>query len=377
NLGNLNLQQFKLGIAETQLLEAGEIAQNTNNKTELLKHYKLMKSLDSIRNRFESAFTWQRKYYDLKTAINNENSVLANTNSIEEPALDLSLNFDQPDSNPISPNTNETKTKKDFERLQLIFYALLAALVIVLTFLVLIYIKRNSSLKYAQALEEKNIKIELQNAAYQEQTKHLESVNNVKDKLFSIISHDLKDSLSSINSFIDLLKDGSLSRAEFDNLIPELSENANNASLLLFNLLNWSKSQMQNLEPRPELINIQDIFHEKLKLIDQKLEQKRIVLIDETQRDLVYADNSMVEIVIQNLLTNAVKFSRTGDIITISNKDYNGKSLLCIEDTGVGISKENIGKLFQNNNFTTIGTKNEKGTGLGLTICKELVELNK
>jgi len=100
------------------------------------------------------------------------------------------------------------------------------------------------------------------------------------------------------------------------------------------------------------------------------------VVIDESQREFVYADKSMVEIIVQNLITNAVKFSRVGDIITISNKEHNGNSLICVEDTGVGISQENLNKLFQNNNFTTIGTKNEKGTGLGLTICKELVELN-
>ena len=168
----------------------------------------------------------------------------------------------------------------------------------------------------------------------------------------------------------------SISREEFEELIPELSENANNASLLLFNLLNWSKSQMQNLEPNPELFNIQEIFLDKINLVEQKIEQKRIVVIDETQREFVYADKSMVEIIIQNLITNAVKFSRVGDIITISNKEHHGKSLICVEDTGVGISKENLRKLFQNNNFTTIGTQNEKGTGLGLTICKELVELN-
>ena len=251
NLGNLNLQQYKLGIAEAQLLEAGKIAQDINNKRGLLNHYKLMKSLDSIRNRFDTAFAWQRKYYELKNTLDKENSPQTDSKSIEEPEMDLGLNFDQSVNNGPIASSTETKTKKDFDRLQLIFYALLAALVIVSTFLILIYIKRNSSLKYAQELEEKNIKIELQNEAFQEQTKHLESVNNVKDKLFSIISHDLKDSLSSINSFIDLLKDGSLSRSEFDNLIPELSENANNASLLLFNLLNWSKSQMQSLKPQP------------------------------------------------------------------------------------------------------------------------------
>jgi len=85
----------------------------------------------------------------------------------------------------------------------------------------------------------------------------------------------------------------------------------------------------------------------------------------------------MIEIVIQNLLTNAVKFSNAGDIITISNHISNGSSVISVSDTGVGISEENIEKLFKSNSFTTTGTKNEKGTGLGLSICKELVELNK
>lgn len=165
--------------------------------------------------------------------------------------------------------------------------------------------------------------------------------------MFSIVSHDLKDSISSIKGFIDLLKENGLSKEEFYDLIPELSENADSASQLLFNLLNWSKSQMQNLEPKADLFNIQDVFRDKMNLVEQKVEQKRIVMIDESQRDFVYADRSMIEIVIQNLITNAVKFTRVGDVITVSNSDLNGKSLICIEDTGVGISRENIDKLFQ------------------------------
>lgn len=377
NLGNLNLQQNKLAIAEAQLLEAGSIAEDTNNKIELLRHYKLMKALDSIRNRFDKAFVWQRKYYDLKSNLSRSN-VSVDDEGIENSELDLSLNFDQksPEQNTITENKETTKTKNDFDRLQLIFYALLAALAIVSTFLILIYLKRNSSVKYAQELEEKNIKIELQNEAFQEQTKHLENVNNVKDKLFSIISHDLKDSLSSINSFIDLLKDGSLTRAEFDNLIPELSENANNASLLLFNLLNWSKSQMQSLKPNPSLFDVQEVFEDKVKLVEQRLESKGIELVDHSLRDFAYADRSMIEIVIQNLLANALKFSKKGDKITISNHISNGHCIISVADTGIGISRQNIEKLFKNNSFTTVGTNNEKGTGLGLSICKELVELN-
>ena len=378
NLGSLNLQQNKLTIAETQILEAGDIAKDIDNKKELLKHYKLMKALDSIRNKFDKAFVWQRAYYDLKSSL-NENNDLINAKQTENQELDLSLNFDQPPPDQNKKNTSSreiTESKKDFDRLQIFFYALLAALAIVSTFLILIYLKRNSSLKYAQELEEKNIKIELQNEAFQEQTKHLENVNNVKDKLFSIISHDLKDSLSSINSFIDLLKDGSLTRTEFDNLIPELSENANNASLLLFNLLNWSKSQMQSLKPNPSLFDVQEIFIDKVNLIEQRLDSKGIELVDLSLRDFAYADRSMIEIVIQNLLANALKFSKNGDKITISNHISNGHCILSVADTGVGISKSNIEKLFKSNSFTTMGTNNEKGTGLGLSICKELVELN-
>lgn len=176
---------------------------------------------------------------------------------------------------------------------------------------------------------------------------------------------------------MDLLKDDGITKEEFNNLIPELSENANNASSLLFNLLNWSKSQMQNLQSKPELFNIQEVFQIKISLIEKKVNDKGIIVIDESRREFVYADKSMMEIVIQNLITNAVKFTGKGDVITVSNQDYNGKILICIEDTGIGISEENQKKLFNaKKNFTTNGTENEKGTGLGLTISKDLVELN-
>ncbi|WP_299555401.1 tetratricopeptide repeat-containing sensor histidine kinase [Seonamhaeicola sp.] len=379
NLGDLNLRQNRLKVAEQQLLQAGAIAKELDNKTELLKHYKLMKSLDSINRRFDRAFIWQREYYSLKNKMDRE-KVKIKTSDPKVP-LELDPDFDKPEE----PETTEVsstgtstvlESSEKMDKFRLIFYGLLAALAIVSTFLILIYLKRNSNIKYTQELEEKNIKIELQNQAFQEQTRHLENVNNVKDKLFSIVSHDLKDSLSSINGFIELLRDGSLSREEFDNLIPELSENANNASLLLFNLLNWSKSQMQSLEPKPSLFDIQEVFEDKVKLVEKRIESKGINLVDHSLRDFAYADRSMFEIVVQNLLANAIKFSKKGDTITISNHISNGSCIISIADTGIGISKENLEKLFKNTSFTTMGTNNEKGTGLGLSICKELVELN-
>lgn len=381
SLADLNLKRGRLKTAQKQLISSGELAEQLNNKGELLKHYKLMKSLDSIRNRFDRAFIWQRKYYELSNSLKaKEVSLKPKTNEPNEP---IESSFETVPDKPKSSVEKTPITKADtsesnnrLNKFKLIFYGLLAALAIVSTFLVLIYLKRNNNIKYMQELEEKNIKIELQNEAFLEQTKHLENVNNVKDKLFSIVSHDLKDSLSSINGFIDLLKDGSLSREEFDNLIPELSENANNASLLLFNLLNWSKSQMQSLEPKPSLFDIQEVFESKVKLIEQRAENKGISLIDHSLRDFAYADRSMFEIVVQNLLANALKFCKAGDTITVSNHISNGSCIVSVADTGMGISKQNLDKLFKSNSFSTVGTDNEKGTGLGLSICKELVELN-
>lgn len=378
NLGKLNLNQGRVRTAEQQLYEAGRLAKKLNKSDDLLEYYSLMKALDSTNRRFDRAFVWLKKYINLKDSLKDTQANLIKANKPQINTKNLDLNFDSKEKE--QPKLIDTavvaSTNDNSKRFKLFFYIALGILAIASAFLVLMYLKRNGTLKYTQELEEKNLKIQLQNEAFAEQTKHLESVNSVKDKLFSIVSHDLKDSLSSINGFIDLLKDGSLSRKEFDKLIPELSENANNASLLLFNLLNWSKSQMQSLKPSPSFFDIQDVFEEKVKLIEQRLESKGIELIDHSLRDFAYADKSMIEIVIQNLLANALKFSRKGDAITVSNHISNGNCIISIADTGIGIPEHSIDKLFQNNTYTTMGTNNEKGTGLGLSICKELVELN-
>ncbi|MBN2867064.1 MAG: tetratricopeptide repeat protein [Flavobacteriaceae bacterium] len=372
-LGELNLVQNRLQTAEEQLLEAANIGKIANDDVALMENYRLMKTLDSIKGNFESAFVWQSEYHKLKEKLDSQQTKVTSliTEEVDQEANQDTILI------PDTTNSINSVSKDKFDKFKLIFYSLLAAFAVVLTFFVLFLMKRNNKVKYTRELEAKNKKIELQNEAILEQSKHLENINKVKDKLFSIVSHDLKDSLTSTKGFIDLLKDGQLSQDEFHSLLPELSENANNASLLLFNLLNWSKSQMQSLEPKPSLFDIQDVFADKVKLVERKLEAKGIQLIDNTLRDFIYADRSMVEIVIQNLLANAVKFCNRGDSISISNQISNGKAIISVADTGVGIKKEDIGKIFGNNTFTTRGTNKEKGTGLGLTICKELVELNK
>ncbi|SHH29690.1 ATP-binding protein [Winogradskyella jejuensis] len=371
--GELNIKNKRLKLAENQLLEALKLAKKLGDDEELLYNLKLNTDLDSKRGFYEDAFNWQNQYYALKDKLDKERAAAV---KIPETSIDDTIEDTPPliekkeaveaQNEALATTEQEDQKKQD----TLLIYGLIAGLVFITALLIFSYLKSSKDGKSNKKFAKENKELALKNA-------QLEEVNQVKDKLFSIVSHDLKDSISSIKAFLDLLKDGGISKEEFNELIPELSENANNASSLLFNLLNWSKSQMQNLQPKPELFNIQEIFQIKISLIEKKVNDKGIILIDESRREFVYADRSMLEIVIQNLITNAVKFTGKGDVITVSNQDYNGKVLICVEDTGIGISEENQKKLFNaKKNFTTIGTENEKGTGLGLTICKDLVELN-
>jgi signal transduction histidine kinase/tetratricopeptide (TPR) repeat protein len=371
NIANLNYQQGNLRTAEFQLNEAFQLTNVVNDDRELLKHYFLRKAIDSTRGYFGSALNWQRQYYTLKEKITRENATPILIEDIVEPEVITKT------PTKIDEEGNLVVDTKAMNKLKWISYILGALLAILLISFIIISVNRNSKNKAIKILEAKNKQFKLQIDDSVEQTHQLEEMNHVKDRLFSIVSHDLKDSITSIKAFLDLLKEDSISEDEFNELIPELSDNADNASALLLNLLNWSKSQMQNLEPKPSSFNIQEVFQEKMQLVDKKVQKKRIVLLDESVKDAVYADRSMVEIVIQNLLANAVKFSRIGDVITISNRERNGDILICIEDTGVGISKENQEKIFGTGGYTTRGTNDEKGTGLGLSICKQLVELNK
>ena len=368
NLSSLNLQQNKIRLAEYQLNEAYKLTEEVNDNNLLLKHFKLRVQLDSTKGNYKNAFNWQREYHDLKAEIESNKVVPI----VFEDPYDAIKNTDTTPTENFTANINN-KTLKQYKYLAYVLGALLLISVLVLLG---VFLKRKTLNANAETLAATNKQYTLENASLLEQTRHLEEMNQVKDRLFSIVSHDLKDSITGVKAFLDLLKEDSISREEFDELIPELSENADNAALLLMNLLNWSKSQMQNLDPKPELFNIQDVFSEKMSLVEKKVNQKQIILLDESIKDYVYADRSMVEIVIQNLLANAIKFSRIGDVITLSNRERNGNILICIEDTGVGISKENQEKLFKNAGLTTRGTSHEKGTGLGLSICKQLVELN-
>ncbi len=382
HLGEINFKFKYYKSAEKQFLEANKLAKQINDNAALLNNYKNLIALDSIRGNFERAFKNQTEYYALLNTIKTKNDnpkISFETITLDTTQINTTISEASNEKLLITKINHDATvvSKNKFDRFRKTLYASLIGFSILAICLIIAYFKRNKGLKYTRDLELKNKNIELQKEVILEENKHFENINKTKDKLFSIVSHDLKDSLTSTKGLIDLLKEGSITKEEFNSLIPELSETANNASLLLFNLLNWSKSQMKSLESKPITFDIKDVFQEKIKLVEQKLIAKNITLINESNSNLVFADRSMIEIVVQNIMANAIKFCNSLDKITIANNIKENHLIISISDTGVGISKENISKLFGGDTtYTTTGTHNEKGTGLGLSICKDLIELN-
>ena len=222
-----------------------------------------------------------------------------------------------------------------------------------------------------------NRQIRQANETIQQREIALAESNRFKDKLFAVVSHDFRSPLNSLQGTLFLLQQGMLSEAEISKIVENLSEKVGNTLNLVDNLLYWAKSQMDGIDAKPQSLDLKPIIQENFNLIRPQAEQKQVQLYNRLQEPIkVKADPDMLKMVLRNLLSNAVKFTAAGDTITITVQAPNGKAIIAITDTGQGISPENQAKLFGVQNFTTIGTANELGTGLGLMLCKEFVEKN-
>lgn len=209
----------------------------------------------------------------------------------------------------------------------------------------------------------------------------LRKANAAKDKFFSIVAHDLKSPFSVFQSFINLLKNyyDKYSKEKILQLIDELENNVNSTYKLLENLLHWSRMQSGVIEYTPKSFDFYDVVDEVVKLKRNPALQKEIELKNHVPKgSIVYADLFMIETVIRNLVNNAIKFTEPGGKITIYAKNKKNDIKIAVQDTGVGMSKEQIDNLFKiETSFSTNGTRNEKGTGLGLLLCSDLIEKNK
>lgn len=233
-----------------------------------------------------------------------------------------------------------------------------------------------------EKLNSQKSKIEKQAKELQKQKESLEETNATKDKFFSILAHDLKNPLGTLLGFLELIK---LNYSVYDeerriesiNIAFNSAETINN---LVANLLNWSRAQQGSMPLNLQPINIKLLIDTELSLLDSMISKKELdVIIDtENENSVIQADLNMLSTVVRNIVSNAIKFSYQGGKLKIKISDSKEYTLFEISDMGIGIPQEFINKLFRIDlDFTREGTANEKGTGMGLALCREFIESHK
>jgi two-component system sensor histidine kinase/response regulator len=204
----------------------------------------------------------------------------------------------------------------------------------------------------------------------------LEKLNTEKDKLFSIISHDLRTPLNNVQQYLEMITHIDLTHDERETIEKDLLNITRNAQDLLTNLLEWSRNQMEGIKVEqqyftllPELANT--LTHMKLFASKKNVQLK----VEIEENCMVLADIDMINLVVRNLLHNAVKFTYSGGLIEFFAKNNEGECLIHVRDNGKGIPEKQKQDIFSLKAVTTFGTNNEKGTGIGLRLCKEYVEM--
>ncbi|NMB81605.1 MAG: HAMP domain-containing histidine kinase [Ignavibacteria bacterium] len=238
---------------------------------------------------------------------------------------------------------------------------------------------RNSELEKINAniLEEIKMRKEAEYRLMEEIEK-LKEVNISKDKFFSIISHDLKSPFQGLLGFTELLNEeyDTLEDEYRKNLIKEIRASSLHIYNLLVNVLEWSRLQTNRTDFNPEKVNLWLEIEEVRNLLMMNAVNKNISLHNEVSKDYyVLADDNMLRSILHNLLTNAIKFTEPGGYVKFRATLAGNFYVISVIDNGIGIKQDDIGKIFSIGiQYSTIGTSNEKGTGLGLTLCKEMIE---
>ncbi len=215
----------------------------------------------------------------------------------------------------------------------------------------------------------------------EEQAQNLQQSNDLKDRMFSIIGHDLRSPLSAAKLKMDFIMRGIIDPkgdAFLDETVFGLLKTMDEALNLLQNLLGWAKSESDQIQMIPEKLDVHDLVEQTLRLLKLGSEHKKIELSNNVPEDtFAYADNNMIKTVLRNLLSNAIKFTPLEGAIRINSRLEEDSVVLEVQDNGNGISKEDIQKILNpNEHFSKLGTEKEPGTGLGLVLCQSFVHKN-
>jgi signal transduction histidine kinase len=230
-------------------------------------------------------------------------------------------------------------------------------------------------------LTQKNLELEAALRKLKESELNLKQLNATKDKFFSIIGHDLRNPLNALLGFSELISGNTrnYTMEEIRKYNKIINDSARNIHQLIENLLDWSRSQAGNIEFSPRYCDLLTVTSDIQKIFNIQIDNKNINIHNNIPGDLkVFADKNLLSTILRNLVSNAIKFTPPGGHITLSANKSDGQVNISIADTGAGMTMEQIDNLFQlDTNLTKTVTSEEKGTGLGLILCKEFVEIHK
>jgi len=274
---------------------------------------------------------------------------------------------------------HENELREQQVKNQRLFVAFLLVAVLFLVLLTFVLTRlRTIQNKTNRNLASQNMAIEQQRIAIQMQAENLLKVDQVKTKLFSVISHDLRGPISNLQSLLDLFTKKLMTADEFISLSAKLKENLNLTQRTLENLLNWSLSQMGGIKTEKKKIEITECIEETCSLMEEAAARKNISLHRDFNGPMkVWADADQLQVVLRNLIHNAIKFSSFNDQIAVKASRDQEYCYISIKDSGIGMTQQEIEAVVGAKQYLSkTGTEQEKGTGLGLLLCKEFIARN-
>ncbi|WP_350286062.1 tetratricopeptide repeat-containing sensor histidine kinase [uncultured Croceitalea sp.] len=314
-----------------------------------------------------------KKQKDYKRALSYHEIFQKTTDSLEREEnqkslvlLKTKLNYDQQKKDLMATNEKKLAKQRSF------IYVSVIVLTILLATLIPLYINQKKLKKLNRKLKESTNKLE------QRQTE-LNEINNTKDKLFSIIGHDLKGPIGALQSVLKLFTSKEIGEEDFLGFVPKLKTDVDYTLFTLNNLLTWGYSQMNGTKTRPKVTSLSILVDNSVNLLSEVAASKSIKIVKRLPENLsCYVDEDQIDLVIRNLISNAIKFTPKNGLITVGAQADENYWKVIVNDTGVGMDDRTIAELFSDNtNTTTYGTNNEKGTGLGLSLCREMITNNR
>ncbi len=350
DVGKMYYSLKNYGVAKLYLDSALTIAEHIGELEITKDTYQSLYLLDSIKGDAKTGLEDYKKYIFYRDSMANEASVKKIAQA------EMNYNFARKmDSAQAEQDKLNVIAETEKGRQRIIEYSLAGGLTLAFVSSGIFFFQRRRISKERQKLKESN---------------------EVKDKLFSIISHDLRSPLNLLNGMLALFKRGKITNENSEALSQNLESSMQNTMSLLDNLLSWSHTQMKGFNMEPAKLKLDKIIQDKINVYTDAAMQKGVQITSVLQSGVeLNADENVINLVLRNLISNAIKFSNAGGKIIISTFNGNGHSGFSVKDEGIGIPKENIGNLFKLGDTKKIqeGTANEPGTGLGLVLCDELV----